>query len=75
LGGRFVIASEGKSVTQIAHTATCIVMRAQASGQPPPITCEIANNTHGTNERSKTTAAARRHVLTGFGDDAIPTKT
>jgi hypothetical protein len=31
LGECFVIASQGKSVTQIAHAATCIVMRALES--------------------------------------------
>ena len=62
-----MIASEGKSVTQIAHTAMCIVMRAQASGQPPPIMCEIANNTQGRNDRIRITAEIRRHVRTGFG--------
>jgi len=62
-----VIASEGKSVTQIAHTTTCIVMRAQASRQPSPIMCEIANNTLGTNDKIRTAAATRRHVRTGFG--------
>ena len=65
--GCFVIASEGNSVVQIAHTTTCIVIRAQASGQPPPIMCEIANNRHGANDRIKTTAETRRHVRTGFG--------
>ena len=60
-GGCFVIASQGKSVTQIAQTTTCIVMRAQASGL-----CEIANNTLGTNDKIRTTAVTRRHVRIGF---------
>jgi hypothetical protein len=67
LRGCFMIASEGNSVAQIAQTTTCIVMRAQASGQPPPIMCEIANSTQGTHDRIRTTAATRRHVRTGFG--------
>jgi hypothetical protein len=65
--GCLVSASQGKSVAQVAHTATCIAMRAKAPGQPPPIMCEIANNRHGANDRIKIMAEARRHVRTGFG--------
>jgi hypothetical protein len=62
-----VVASEGNGVAQIAHTATCVVMKAQASGQPPPIIRETANSTQAKNNRIRTTADTRRHVRTGFG--------
>ena len=62
-----MIASEGKSVAHIAHTVTCIVMSAQASGQPAPIMCEIANSTQGINDRIRAPNETRRHVRIAFG--------
>ena len=51
----FAIASAGKSVTQSAHTTTCMVIRAQSSLQLAPILCDHANNRSGVNDKIRTT--------------------
>lgn len=73
--GCLAIARVGKSVTQSAHTTTCIVMRAKASGQVAPISCDRANNTSGVKDKIRTTVATIRHVRSGFGTNIIFTKT
>ena len=73
--GCLAIASAGKSVIQSAHTTTCMVMRAQASGQVAPILCDHANNTSGVNDKIRTPVATRRHVRSGFGPNIIFMKT
>lgn len=69
------MASAGKRVTQSAHTTTCIIMRAQASGQVAPISWDLANNTSGVNDKIRTAVATQRHVRSGFGTNMILMKT
>jgi hypothetical protein len=57
VGRRVVNANRGRKVTQIAQTTMCMIMRAHASGQPPPVVRDVASRTSGMKDKTSTVVA------------------